>query len=339
LTGDRDTLLYLEAAAVTELCGTIDPLEVVADAFLAVHSGEAAVGPEASLRWTAPDGTAARSLVLPARHGDSFGCKIINACIGNVARGLPRAHGLVVLFDPETAAPACILEGARISALRTAAVSLVALRAVRDLGTVRRVAFLGCGRQAQTHAELLAARAALESVSVYDSDAARSEAFADELKPLISNVEVADTPEEAVRAAEVTIAVTTTSTPYVEPDWLREGAVFLNVSLDDATEELLLGCDHLFVDDWTLVSEDDTRLLGRLVRARRVTGPDDAPPPGGRKVDAELAVLVSGSYPRPVRESDRVVVNPFGMGVHDIAFAARVYAAARERSVGTRLTR
>ncbi|WP_157367944.1 hypothetical protein [Alloactinosynnema sp. L-07] len=45
------------------------------------------------------------------------------------------------------------------------------------------------------------------------------------------------------------------------------------VSLDDATEELLLGCDHLFVDDWTLVSDDDTRLLGRLAGAGRVAGP------------------------------------------------------------------
>jgi ornithine cyclodeaminase len=115
--------------------------------------------------------------------------------------------------------------------------------------------------------------------------------------------------------------------------------VFLNVSLDDATEELLLGCDHLFVDDWHLIAEDQTRLLGRLATAERVTGPAEPGRPGARRVDADLATLLSGGYERPIAPTDRVVVNPFGMGVHDIAIAARVYAAATHDGVGTRLPR
>jgi ornithine cyclodeaminase/alanine dehydrogenase-like protein (mu-crystallin family) len=332
-------MLYLDASTVADLCRTIDPLEVVTSAFLAVRSGDAAVSPEASLRWTSPDGTAARSLALPARHGDAYGLKVINACIGNISRGLPRAHGLVVLFDPRTAAPSCLLEGGRISALRTAAVSLVALNAVRDLAGIRAVAFLGCGRQAMTHAELLAARAPLTDVYLFDLDAERSAAFAADLAPRWpgTRIEVVPRAQDAVRQATVTFAATTTTTPYVELSWLPAGAVFVNVSLDDATDELLLGCDHLFVDDWMLVSEDDSRLLGRLVRAGRCRGPGEAPPPGGRRVDAELPTLLAGEYPRVVSPSDRVVVNPFGMGIHDIALAAQVYAAARQRSLGLSL--
>jgi ornithine cyclodeaminase/alanine dehydrogenase-like protein (mu-crystallin family) len=338
---DENGLLYLDAAQVAELRTAIDPLEVVTDAFLAVRAGRAAVAPEAALRWVAPDGTAARSLILPARHTDSYGCKIINACLGNLSRGLPRAHGLVVLFDPVTAAPVCILEAGQISAVRTAAVSLAALRAVRDLSGVRRVAFLGSGRQSQTHLELLTARAPVQAVTVHDIDPARAGALADRARQLVpaAVVRVAGAPEAAVREAEVTVAATTTTTAYVPLGWLPEGAVFINVSLDDATEDLLLGCEHLIVDDWDLVRHDDTRLLGRLARSGRVTGPDEAPPAGGRKVDADLPTLLSGAYRRPIARADRVVVNPFGMGVHDIALAARIYAAARERGLGTRLPR
>ncbi|HVB41321.1 MAG TPA: ornithine cyclodeaminase [Streptosporangiaceae bacterium] len=338
---DDDAFLYLTATQVAELCREIDLLDTVTSAFLAVRAGRAEIAPEAALRWTAPDGTAARSLMLPARYTASYGCKIINACVGNPARGLPRAHGLIMLFDPETAAPACLLEAAHISALRTAAVSVAALRAVRELSAVRSVAFLGCGRQAYTHLQLLGTRASPETVIAYDVHAGRAAGFAEQVRQLLprATVTVTDGPEAAVRGADITIAATTTTTPYVALDWMRPGAVFVNVSLDDATEELLLGCERLFVDDWSLVSEDQTRLLGRLARAGRVTGPGGTPPPGGRSVDADLADLLADACPGQVTEADRAVINPFGMGVHDIALAAQVYSAASASGVGHWLPR
>lgn len=337
-----EPLLYLGAAEVVDLCGRIDPIDAVTDAFRAVRAGTAGIAPEAALRWQAPDGTAARSLVLPAHYGDAYGCKLINACIGNISRGLPRAHGLITLFDPETAAPVCIMDAGHISALRTAAVSVAALGAVRGFGTVERVAFLGCGRQAATHLDVLLTRAQPAEVTVHDADPDRAVSFATEVRGLLpaAAVRVAHTPEEAVRAADVVVAATTTDTPYVRLGWVRPGSVFLNVSLDDATEDLLLGCEHLFVDDWHLIAEDRTRLLGRLASAGRVTGPGPDPAPeGARQVDADLPTLLSGGYRRTIAPTDRIVVNPFGMGVHDIAIAARVYAAATHRRAGIPLPR
>ncbi len=150
-------------------------------------------------------------------------------------------------------------------------------------------------------------------------------------------VAVADCPEEAVSRAELTFAVTTTTEPYVELDWVPEGATFVNVSLDDAAESLLLGCDHLFVDDWRLVAEDDHRLLGVLAGEGRVTAPGTRAPDGGRSVDAALPDLLAGAYRRQVGTRDRVVINPFGMGEHDIAVAAAVHARAAALGLGTRL--
>jgi ornithine cyclodeaminase/alanine dehydrogenase-like protein (mu-crystallin family)/uncharacterized protein YbdZ (MbtH family) len=335
-----NSLLYLAAADVERACHTLDPVAVVTAAFLAIRDGRAAAMPEAAIRWTAADGTAARSLALPARHDHWYGCKVINACVGNPARGLPRAHGLVLLFDPDTAAPVAIMEGGYISALRTAAVSVAALLATRDAGPVR-LAFLGCGRLARAHARLLATRVTVTRATVFDLVPDRAAAFASDLRDDVpdSSVDIVDNPQAAMRDADVVVAVTTSTTPYAPLDWLAMGATFLNVSLDDAAEDMLTGCDHLFVDDWALVSDDDTRLLGRLARAGRMTGPGTAPPPGGRAVDAELPELLAGTYHRPVTGTDRVVINPFGLGVHDIAFAGHVYDHARAVGAGTRLAR
>lgn len=336
-----DPLLYLDASTVESLCDTIDPVVAIRDAFAAIATSDAAIFPEAAMRWIAADGTAARSLVLPARYRDAYGCKVINACIGNVERGIPRAHGLIVLHDPQTAAPACILEGGRISALRTAAVSIVAVGALGRLEDVRSAGFVGCGRQAMTHLELLVSRCRPERIAVHDIDRGRADAFAAKAGTLAPTLDVVVSPDAAgaVRGAALVVAATTTTTAYVELDWLDPGATFVNVSLDDATEELLLGCDHLVVDDWELVSADDTRLLGRLAAAGRVSGPGERSPANGRAVDADIATLVTARPARVVEPTDRVVVNPFGMGVHDIALADRVRAAAVEQGAGISLPR
>ncbi len=337
-----DVLLYLDDEQVTRLCRAVDPLEVVTQAFLATRDGAAGVTAEAALRWTSPDGTAARSLILPAWYGDTYGCKIINACIGNVARGLARAHGLMILYDPLIASPRCIMAAAGVSALRTAAVSVVGLRSVRDLSTLRRIALLGCGRQAHAHLELLAAHCPqLEHVAVHDVAESRARRFAEHHRAgqALYALRVVPDAETAVRSAEVTIAVTTTTVPYVAEHWLPAGAVFLNVSLDDATADLLLGCDHLFVDDWALIVADPHRLLGRLAQAGLVVGPQQEPTGDVRRVDGELATLIAGRYVRPIGASDRIVINPFGMGVHDVALASRVLADAYRTGEGVWLPR
>ncbi|MFH8568049.1 ornithine cyclodeaminase [Streptomyces sp. NPDC017993] len=339
-TSTPPSITYLPSEDVARICADLPLVDIVQDTLLGFARKEAGLTPEAALRWTTPTGASARSLILPGWSGSSYGCKIINASLGNHRFGLPRAAGLIVLNDPETARPVCVMEGGRISALRTAGVSVAAVRAVRDTAGVTSVALLGCGRQAEVHLELLeAACPDLAEVLLHDQDGARAREFAAEWgagRPDVA-VTVVDRAREAVERARLTIAVTTTTEPYVELDWVPAGATFVNVSLDDATESLLLGCDRLFVDNWDLVAEDDHRLLGVLARAGRVTGPGETAPENGRAVDADLPTLLSGGPGRPVGAEERVVINPFGMGVHDIAVAAAVHAKALELGLGLSL--
>ncbi|MFF4449488.1 ornithine cyclodeaminase [Streptomyces sp. NPDC001502] len=346
------TIRYLTGAQVEELSRGLRVVDLVRDTLLAFRDGTAGLTPEAALRWTTPSGASARSLILPGWSGSGYGCKIINSSLGNHGRGIDRAAGLIVLADPETAHPNCVMEGARISALRTAGVSLAAVDAVRGLTSVTSVAFLGCGRQARAHTELLLAECGrIRRVLLYDRDPASRARLAAQWREAAPGVDVRETAQaqEAVSGAELTIAATTTTESYVELDWMPAGATFVNVSLDDASEGMLTGCDHLFVDDWELVSGDDHRLLGRLARSGRVTAPGSAASAplgsdphhrnGGRAVDAELSSLVAGEYGRAIESHHRVVINPFGMGVHDIALADVIHAKAVAAGVGTRLPR
>jgi ornithine cyclodeaminase len=56
-------------------------------------------------------------------------------------------------------------------------------------------------------------------------------------------------------------------------------------------------------------------------------------------VDGELGQVLAGLCPGRRDAGERIVVNPFGMALEDVALAASVVGVARERGVGTRIPR
>ena len=123
----------------------------VADALARLAAGEAEVPDEAVLRWEPRAGGMARTLNMPgfiAGPVPVLGTKIINASTDNPSRGLPRAAGLTLLFNPVTARPEAILQGAGISGLRTAAVSTLAALHLRTAGP-QTLGVIGAGPIAQ----------------------------------------------------------------------------------------------------------------------------------------------------------------------------------------------
>jgi ornithine cyclodeaminase len=320
---------YSEAEVAAALAD-LDVLAVVRGAFLEHHRGRTTLPAEAYLPWRAPDGGCARSIAMHAHlpgPPPRAGLKLINGALGNPDRGLPRASGIIALFDPETARITDLLPAAEISAIRTAAVStLAALQLAAP--SPRRLALLGAGVLAAIHARLMAAALPIEELVVFDRDRARAERLVTSSR--VSQGWVAAGAEEAIRGADLIVTATTTTDPYIHLDWLAPGSVVLNVSLDDLRAEAFLAADALYVDDWSMVTADRQRLLGKLARAGDVVAPGERPRPGGRAVTAELGELFAGAAEVRRGSEQRMIVNPFGLAIADIALAAAV-AEQRER--------
>ena len=338
-------MMFLGAADVATCLSGLDPVAEVRHAFALRAAGRTVLPMEYGLRWTTPSGARARSLGLPALLDGAeptAGVKIINAGYANVASGLPRASGLVLLFDPETARVRCLMDAARISAVRTAAVSGLAEELLRGSRPAGRLTVVGAGPLAAAHLSVLLPRLpGLRRVDVLDLDPARARAlagrFAADPVTAGNTIEGGPVSMDAGAAGDIVVTVTTTETPYLERDDVRPGALVVNVSLDDVGHSLMLGADVLVVDDWGLVADDQHRLLGRLHREGLVTGPHDPPVDGARRVDAELADLVAGTAPGRRHDGEIVVVNPFGMAIGDLALAAAVEHRAAELGLGVAL--
>ncbi|AVT35234.1 ornithine cyclodeaminase [Plantactinospora sp. BB1] len=343
-----ETLRFLDRAAVSACLREIDPVEVVADLVRAHTLGRTTMPAEGYLSWTNGEGAYSRAIAMlgavpAAGGGTAYGMKLINAAVSNPKHGRERAGGLSFVFDPETARPVLVAEAARLSAVRTAAYTLLSLR---ELGPVEpdAVTFLGAGVLASTHLELMVAGfPTLRRVYVFDVVPDRAEAFADRARaayPRLS-VEVAPDARRAVGAAPVLVTVTTSDTPYIPPSWLPSGGFVAHVSLDDLTEEAILGAEAIFVDDADLIRENPRRIMGRLMQDDKLLWTDEDGSAGtastGRPLDGSLGQVLLGHRPARRPGTGYVVSNPFGMAVLDVGLVDAVATVAARTDAGVRL--
>jgi ornithine cyclodeaminase len=164
--------------------------------------------------------------VMPGAMGEQgpFGAKLISVFHGNFALGRQSHQGLVILFDPETGAPVCVVHAGEITAIRTAAASAVATEALARADACR-LAILGYGEQAATHARAICKVRDLESISIWGRSPERARAFAEQMQSELA-VPVAATGfvEQAVAAADIICTVTSAAEPILKGDWVRPGA-------------------------------------------------------------------------------------------------------------------
>lgn len=95
-------------------------------------------------------------LLMPASGRRYSGIKALTVAPGNPARGLEKIQGVYVLFDSETLAPVALMDGTELTAIRTPATTLLAVKHILAAApggapTAPRVVVFGAGVQALNH--------------------------------------------------------------------------------------------------------------------------------------------------------------------------------------------
>ncbi len=342
----QESVLFLNRPAVLACLDRIDPVEVAAEVLRDQAAGRTEIPGEGYLPWSNSNGAYSRAIAmlgaLRRPDGPVYGMKLINAAVDNPARGMERAGGLSFVFDPETARPRMIAEAGYLSAVRTAAYTMVSLRA---LGPERwdGITLIGTGALARAHVDLLVRtfpevrRVVVADLS--DKRSAELAQWAAEKHPQL-RVSVAATTAEAIGATSVTVFLTTSNEPYVPTGWINPGTFLAHVSLDDLTEEVFLGAEALYGDDLDLIGENPRRILGSLLQQGKVARPgaDGAPATGaGRAITGTLGQVLLGQAPAVRPGTGYVVSNPFGISILDVGLADAVHRTALDAGLGERL--
>src|ERR1035437_5894026 len=137
----------------------------------------------------------------------ALGAKLVTLYESNTARGLPTHLATIVMLDSETGALAAIVDGRYITEARTAAVSAVSVKKLaREDASV--LTILGSGVQARSHLEALSHVRSFREVRAWSPTRKNLDAFAAETGAIAK-----DSPEAAVRGADVIVISASSHTP------------------------------------------------------------------------------------------------------------------------------
>ena len=316
-------VLVLSHVDVTRLLTMEACIEAMADALRATSSG-GAVLPLRSVVWM-PDRTGMIGLMPgfldPPR---SLGLKVVSIFPGNHAAGYDSHQGVVMLFDTRYGYPLAIMDASSITAIRTAACSGVATRALArdDAGDL---AILGSGVQARTHLAAMRAVRSLRRVRVWSRSAANARRFA-EASPV--PVEVMPTARAAVDGADLICTTTAAREPILEGAWIAPGAHVNAVgACFAATRELdtaAVARARLVVDR----SESTLNESGDFLFARK----DGAI--GDDHILGELGDLLLGRFAARRTAADVTLFKSLGIAIEDLASAHYIYTQAVAQGAG-----
>lgn len=333
----RVEFLYLSqedviAAGGLDMAATMQAVE---KAFLLHGEGEVVQPLKVVLRWGPPETeeTMGRIMAMPSYLGGDLhvaGIKWIPSKPENPRKfGLPRASALIILNDPETGLPLAIMDGTVISAMRTGAATGVAAKYLaRPDSEV--IGLVGAGVQGRT--QLMALNQVLKEIKevrIYDLDRGKAARFAREMGDQLSlHIKPVASPREAIVGADAFVTATVGTTAYVEGAWIKEGVFHAEISFWDTKLEALQAYDKIVVDDWDQVQHHGVDVSFRAVAAGII-------PP--TTIYGELGEIVCGKKPGRQTARERIMFNPIGMSINDVAEAYRIYCSALERGIGQRL--
>lgn len=200
-----------------ELC-----IPIVREAMIAFSTGET----RQLLRSIIPLAEGRMFGIMPGALGECapFGAKVISVFPENFAKGRQSHQGLVVLFEPENGVPVCVVHAGEVTAIRTAAASAVATDALAR-PDARRLALLGYGEQAATHARAVSKVRPLEVITVWGRSPDRAAAFAEAMSAELGlPVTAASDAAIAVADADIVCTVSAAKEPILHGAWLKPGA-------------------------------------------------------------------------------------------------------------------
>ena len=301
-----------------EVQALLDPpslLDALAEGFKSLSEGKVAAPPRNELRM----GEAGFILGMPAWQPSSDAAiKLVSVFHGNHQLGLPSHQALICLFDGQTGSSICIMNGAAITAARTAGAAALSTRLLaRDDASV--LAILGAGVQGHAHAQVLPHMRQFRDIRI----ASRDVFHAQQLAATLPHARAVASFEEAARGADVVCLCTSSSTPVLSADWLSPGAHITSVGYAPPGGELARGViarGKLFVE---------TRLAFE-------------PPPAGCSELAgldpmagiELGEVLLATRPGRQSDEDITIYKAMGHAMEDMVTANMVYQRARQQGIG-----
>jgi thiomorpholine-carboxylate dehydrogenase len=253
---------------------------------------------------------------MPVVHGEYMAVKTVTFYPTNAARGLPTHLAIVELLDRATGEPLAVMDGRLITEMRTAAVSAVALEALKPPAATT-LGILGAGVQARSHIEAFAhIWPSLAEIRIAGRSPANVNKLIAELAPNHPSINFRAETHEKAAAADVVLVATSSPTPVLEGRWLQPHALVLSCGATGPTVHEL---------------DSETMLTSTVIAESRQSVERESGDVilSGAKVHAELGEILSGAVPAP--RNQRVLFKSVGMAIEDLTAARIAWEALNKK--------
>ena len=326
---DATGILYLSNEDVKTVLDLGRAIEIIEQA-LRDHS-------EGRVIWSTPEDLA----IKPEQGWQSWvtGCALTTESVaGFRIRSIKAAGGsrdasrpprgprrILILSDRDGGEILAIMDEDWCHAVRTAAAASVACRLLARQGATT-MAMLGAGDTARAAVPVMARAFQLKDIRVTSRTPESRQNYAKEIgKQYGLNVRPVESTEEALKGADLVVAATTTSTPFVKDSWLADGVTVYSIGKHQEMEsDIYKKADKLVVDSWLHCRNKSD--MQRMLKENFLSEKD---------IYAELPELLSGKKPARQSERERIFIRAIGLVNQDIALANCVYHSALEKGVGT----
>jgi ornithine cyclodeaminase/alanine dehydrogenase-like protein (mu-crystallin family) len=315
--------IYVSSEQASDLLGAASVLKIVERALIGHSCGRLVNGTKGGFTLGGEEGRRHMGAISGCDlDANMAGVKWFAACDDNTRRGLPRVPATIVLCDAKTGLLAGVIDATALTAIRTAALAVCALRRCVP-HRFGKVAIVGFGPIGQAIARYLPGTFDVDEIVAVSR---KGRAMIIDGVP---QLRVQDDLEDAVRDADLVVTATGLSknTPLVDGAWLKSSATVCGLgSYQEIDSGVALAADRIYVDNWEACRHRGN--LAPIIQSGALTLAD---------VDGEVADLVAGKVPGRTATDGVIVIVLVGIGALDIALGAALLEQARLRNVGTRL--
>lgn len=247
----------------------------------------------------------------------------------NPEKGLPIGFNTVMLFDAETSALKCILDGTWITGCRTGAAGAISVKYLARKN-VKKLCVIGAGRQARRQLLAITRVRDFEEVCVWDALPQFLGQYVEEMKAETGlNIRACETMEEAVRGADVIVTVTRGRTGnHVKKEWVSPGTHIVAIGADmpdkqELDSELFRGAKVVNDSIGLCIKSGETH----NAVAAGIIKPED--------IHAEIGQIILGEKAARENDEEITIFDTVGMAIQDNVMSAMLYHAAKEKGLGT----
>jgi len=324
--------LLLTKNEVRNLISLSSVIAAVEDAYRAFSSGQVEQPDYIGIHLPAPRGEIDFKLGY-LKSSEMISMKASSGgFIDNPSRhGIPNGMGTILLFDAQSCALVCVMEGSLITGLRTGAAGAIS---VRLLGRkdAKKVTSIGIGNQARMQIRSMREVMRIEEIHAWHSNPETLSRYkADIESEFMIPVVMAASKRDAVEQADILITTTRGKGSLVEAEWIKPGTHIVAIGTDAPGKQEL--APEIFRN--AKIVTDSTRQCLQKGETWHALNHGTI---SISNIHAEIGEILIGTKAGRENAKEITLFDSTGIAAQDNTTANAIYQSALCQNVGTRFS-